>query len=353
MLKNKKGFFSLLLILTFIFNFTITSFALGDRAESVTTNNSELIQNIINESKDIEAQYPELKKVNKKIISLLEQGYTEDQVEEQLTESDYKTLIDTYRGFYGKSLDSTDILKQSMVEKFGSESEIDAYIKRVEGLAAYYQDYYEKNGHFPVESKEMQTMATTYDPYLLELGYYVTEQVVAQQLATLGVMCSAAFPYLGLISFLVGVTLLADVVFDYYSNSAAVDNQIITWYKNSQSRVRFTSTSSIEFVVQAVVYKNKYWRAHLTDFMGLGGLTVDTPMTLSTAAAWLGLNSVNTNTYTIFREDALAVAVLAGDGSAAPGHDPVNYLKRPLNKPHYHGYRNGVRMNSHSFYGVL
>jgi len=353
MLKSKKTFFSFLLILTFIFNFSITSFALGDRVESVTTNNRKLIQNIIDESKDIEVQYPDLKKVNQKIISLLEQGYTQDQVKEQLSDSEFQILIDTYRGFHGKSLNSTETLKQSMVENFESESEMDVYIRRVEGLASYYQDYYEKNGHFPLESEGIQTMATTYDPSLVKLGYYVTEQALAQQLATLGILCSATFPYLALITFLVGVTLLADVVFDYYGNSTAVDNQIITWYKNSQTRARFTSTSSIEFVVQAVVYKNLYWRAHLTDFQGFGGLTVDTPMSLSSAAAWLGLNGVNTNTYTIKFGDAYTAALTAGDGSALPAHDPVKYLERPLNKPHFHGYRNGIRMNSHSFYGVL
>ena len=175
---------------------------------------------------------------------------------------------------------------------------------------------------------------------------------MAQQLATLGTICSATFPYLALIALLAGTTVLSTVIYDYVDNLDAVEGAVTGWYTGSRDKVKYSGATTAALVTYRILYNIKYWRAHLVNFAGLGGIAVSTPMTENEAVSWLSINTANNNTYSVYITDAANVAQKTGN--ASPYMDQAHRGNgQILNMPHFHPVKNGQRMKSHCFYGFF
>lgn len=325
-------------------------------ASNTYASDQTLMDSLLNESSDMEEQFPEIREINRNTIKLLKQGYGTKEILDKISDKDYRTLLSIYKEVDSNSINTNDSMSEEINDFLTSNGVSIDYIEEIEALAEYYQEYYEKYSKFPDEPSSeftnIEIMSTTYDPILFSLGYYVTATTLAQQLATLGTICSATFPYLALIALLAGVTVLSPVMYDYVDNLVAIEGSVTGWYSGSRNNIKYSGSTTAALVTYRILYNIKYWRAHLVNFAGLGGIAVSTPMTEGEAVAWLSVNNANNNTYSIYITDAANVAQKTGN--ANPYMDQAHRGGgQILNMPHFHPVKNGQRMKSHCFYGFF
>lgn len=360
--KKIKKLLSIMLVALLLVGLNLGSFAQGDNTSDklYKFDNNQVIDNINDELKVLANQYPELVPIKEKIIDLLQNDYSFEEIENLISEDEYSKVLSIYKEVDKVQATSDSILHENVKIILEENGLNESYIKDIENKANYYREYYEIHGELPAEAElptledtdknRMVTLSSTYDPALMQLGYSVTAGQLSSQLAILGAAIGVAFPYIALIAILAGTTLVVgNIIYDYVSNYSAVDSNVKTWYSNAETvnKVSFASSTTRDLIYVRTLLGLKHYVATLSDFANLGGIIVGPAIPAPAAYAHLQVSEL----YSPVASDAFTAAVAAGGGMPISDNAHTS-MGQILNKPHYHPRDlSGNKINTHSFYG--
>ena len=185
-------------------------------------------------------------------------------------------------------------------------------------------------------------------------GYNYTFNQIGAQLASIGILMNlaSAIPFLDLLALLAGGIIVTLVIAVAYSVIAVrVNDLILTWYAYSGVNLTASRLNTVAIVSQ---YDNgaRYWKAYLSNYAGLGGITVTIPITYHDAGIIVKKNNSFDNVFAMHYSDAALLATSAyGNGFIGPeAHRPNGQV---LNMQHVHAKLvSGAHGLCHIFFAI-
>lgn len=236
-------------------------------------------------------------------------------------------------------------------------------IKLIDDLANQYYNEYLITGELPdVNQKNIKGVdimtANAYasnSDIISQIGYTFTVSQIAAQLVAIGqyLGIGAALSFLNLVSLIVGMGILtfSYIAVAYSAVAVGANNLILQWYARSWDQLNSSSNITARVIVEKE-QGTQYWVAYLSNYFGLGGITIATKINRKDAVDIIIGNKINPNVFTFSGTLASSICAEASTIGMSLGHDAhTQDGKYPMNMKHFHkAITATTSATTHAFY---